>query len=282
MKAAILTLWVCLCAAAILAAETNQAEVTTLTVDGVTYENVRWGTATPHSVTIYHKAGIARIPLDKLPSEHQNRFGYDPSKEAERRKQEQEKQQEAARNAKKQAEKRGEVDKKDGQDAYYAARRFVHNNLKSPSSAKFSNPRTDEETGWTKLNPGQFRCFGTVDAENAFGAKLRERWSVIIQTEGDKWRVVYCVIGSQIVLDTREQHKTAGLVSAESFLGMTKGQMVKALGQPVAVKRGPHSVDGAFTIYTYSEEKGRETFFTIWDSDGKIDNGMYQGTYFSK
>jgi hypothetical protein len=52
----------------------------TLVVDGVTYENVRWGTVTPATVTIFHKTGVARIPLEKLSPELQKQFGYDPQR----------------------------------------------------------------------------------------------------------------------------------------------------------------------------------------------------------
>jgi hypothetical protein len=51
-----------------------------ITIDSVTYENVRWQKPTPSSVEIFHKSGIASIPLSKLPPELQERFGYDPQK----------------------------------------------------------------------------------------------------------------------------------------------------------------------------------------------------------
>lgn len=54
----------------------------TITVDGVTYEEVRWGAATSSSVTIFHKTGIARIPLERLPVDLQRHFSYDPEKAA--------------------------------------------------------------------------------------------------------------------------------------------------------------------------------------------------------
>ena len=61
-----------------IAAETN----VTLIVDGVTYQNVRFGRATPASVTIFHSTGVATVPLKKLPPELQEQFGYDPQKAA--------------------------------------------------------------------------------------------------------------------------------------------------------------------------------------------------------
>lgn len=55
----------------------------TLTVDGVTYSNVTFGTVTRSWVSIRHSAGVASIPLEKLPPDVQQRFGYDPQKAAE-------------------------------------------------------------------------------------------------------------------------------------------------------------------------------------------------------
>jgi hypothetical protein len=67
--------------AASFAEETNTLP-TTITVDGVTYSNVTWRTVTPSTVTIFHKSGIATIPLEKLPPELKKQFGYDPQKVA--------------------------------------------------------------------------------------------------------------------------------------------------------------------------------------------------------
>lgn len=61
------------------AADTN-ALPTTITIDGVTYQDVRWGTVTPTSVTVFHRSGITTIPLWKLPPDLQKKFGYDPQK----------------------------------------------------------------------------------------------------------------------------------------------------------------------------------------------------------
>ena len=49
-----------------------------LTIDGFTYQDVRWDRLTPAAVTIFHKTGVATIPLSKLPPELQKQFGYDP------------------------------------------------------------------------------------------------------------------------------------------------------------------------------------------------------------
>ncbi len=68
-------LCICLFAATLgFADDTNL----TLTVDGITYHNVRFVHPTPATVTIYHSTGVATIPLAKLPPELQKQFGYEP------------------------------------------------------------------------------------------------------------------------------------------------------------------------------------------------------------
>jgi hypothetical protein len=103
MKAVILAMLLPLLASVALAEETNKpapaavasnaastsatsnALPATITIDGTTYEDVRWERVTRATVTIFHKTGVASIPLEKLPSELQQRFGYDPQKAAEYR-----------------------------------------------------------------------------------------------------------------------------------------------------------------------------------------------------
>ena len=62
-------------------AESN-ALPTSITINGTTYEDVRWKRATPATVTIYHRSGVATIPLAELPPDLQRHFGYDPQKAA--------------------------------------------------------------------------------------------------------------------------------------------------------------------------------------------------------
>ncbi len=57
---------------------TGNALPASIVIDGTTYEEVRWERVTPTTVTIFHKTGVATIPLEKLPPELQRRFGYDP------------------------------------------------------------------------------------------------------------------------------------------------------------------------------------------------------------
>ena len=52
----------------------------TLTVDGVIYTNAVFGTVTPYAVTVKHSTGVASIPLERLPADLQQRFGYEPQK----------------------------------------------------------------------------------------------------------------------------------------------------------------------------------------------------------
>lgn len=69
-------------AVAVIAAHADETNLT-LTVDGVTYSNVTFGTVTPTKATIFHTGGVASFPLGKLPPDLQQRFGYDPQKAAE-------------------------------------------------------------------------------------------------------------------------------------------------------------------------------------------------------
>jgi len=56
---------------------------TTITIDGVTYEDFHWGTVTPTTIAIFHKTGVATVPLADLSPDLQERFGYSPKKAAE-------------------------------------------------------------------------------------------------------------------------------------------------------------------------------------------------------
>jgi hypothetical protein len=64
---------------AVMVAKADSTNLT-LTVNGITYSNVTFGTAMPSKVSIRHSSGIASIPLEQLPRELQKRFGFDPQK----------------------------------------------------------------------------------------------------------------------------------------------------------------------------------------------------------
>jgi hypothetical protein len=78
-----LSIWLFQPAPAVADTTTTNSTAINLTIDGVQYENVRWRRATPSTVTIFHKTGVASIPLWKLPPDLQKKFGYDPQKAAE-------------------------------------------------------------------------------------------------------------------------------------------------------------------------------------------------------
>jgi hypothetical protein len=173
--------------------------------------------------------------------------------------------------------------KADISNAYYTSRAFIKKALKAPETAKFSNPLLNQDTTASVVtHEGRIRSTGVVEAQNSFGVPLEQSWQVVVQSEGNQWRVVYAVLGENTLIDTRKEHKTQNTMTAESFMGMTKQQMINKLGEPSETLYSSNAEDGKFSIYTYSKEKGKETLFTIWDSDEKITSGCYQGTYFSK
>ena len=63
-------------------ANAGDAASNTVTINGTTYQDVRWGRLTPTTVTLYHRTGIATMPLADLPPDLQKQFGYDPQKAA--------------------------------------------------------------------------------------------------------------------------------------------------------------------------------------------------------
>lgn len=77
----------------------------------------------------------------------------------------------------------GEPDYMNGpDDAEQQCVEWVKEKLKAPSTASFTTTAsTGGETGpWTFA--------GTVDAENSFGAKIRNRWECEIRSEGNTWQ----------------------------------------------------------------------------------------------
>ena len=57
-------------------AETNLA----LNIDGVTYEDVRFGQVRGNTVSIFYRGGVATVRIDRLPLNVQQELGYDPEK----------------------------------------------------------------------------------------------------------------------------------------------------------------------------------------------------------
>lgn len=68
-------------------------------------------------------------------------------------------------------------------DASYTCQQFVKQLLKAPASAKFCSHR-DITVAYAD---SVYRIAGCVDAENSFGAKLRNRYTCTLRPSGDKW-----------------------------------------------------------------------------------------------
>lgn len=71
------------------------------------------------------------------------------------------------------------------ENRYYAeqaCKRSVERQLKAPSTADFSISSVDEKSS------NEWSVSGTVDAENSFGAKIRNSWTCIATKSGDSWR----------------------------------------------------------------------------------------------
>jgi len=65
-------------------------------------------------------------------------------------------------------------------EARYACHAWIREELKAPSTAKFSG-------GGAIGTDGDWTITGAVDAENSFGATLRSTWTCNARVEGDDW-----------------------------------------------------------------------------------------------
>lgn len=82
----------------------------------------------------------------------------------------------------------------DGIDARSWAEIYVKKSLKAPSTAKFPN-RLDYKYAQGKDKKGKkikdvWEVSSYVDAQNSFGAMLRQNWYVKLKKEGDSWRLL--------------------------------------------------------------------------------------------
>ena len=79
-------------------------------------------------------------------------------------------------------------------DAYSCAQTMVKRNLKSPSTAQFP---TYKEAVITKLGEGKYEVKAYVDAQNSFGAMIRNDFTAIIRMneKRDKWNCDYFEMG---------------------------------------------------------------------------------------
>jgi hypothetical protein len=79
--------------------------------------------------------------------------------------------------------------------AWVMCQEFVKRNLKSPASADFggilSGDFQDPTTHAIHMGDGVYECNGFVDAQNSFGAQIRNEFGVTIQYMGsDNWKLL--------------------------------------------------------------------------------------------
>lgn len=78
---------------------------------------------------------------------------------------------------------------------YATTEQVIKNRLKSPSTAKFSDPKAvyDEDNKIYKIQ-------GTVDAQNSFGATIR---SVFYAEYNNQLEIIYLVFDNEVLVDVR-------------------------------------------------------------------------------
>lgn len=69
-------------------------------------------------------------------------------------------------------------------DASRACENFVKDRLKAPSTAKFSGESVSDD------GTGRYTVTGSVDAQNSFGAMLRDHYSCLMRLDGDNWELI--------------------------------------------------------------------------------------------
>jgi len=78
--------------------------------------------------------------------------------------------------------------------AWVMAQEFVKKQLKAPGTAEFGSlwkgDHQDPEKAVAHLGDGRYRAIGWVDAQNTFGAVLRQRFTITVRYVGDdNWQV---------------------------------------------------------------------------------------------
>jgi hypothetical protein len=82
--------------------------------------------------------------------------------------------------------------------AVYTSREFIKGRLRSPSTAEFASFE-DSMAYEIKAEPGMYQVKTHVDAQNAFGAMLRETFVLKMERlPGDRWRLLEIITGSEI------------------------------------------------------------------------------------
>ena len=110
---------------------------------------------------------------------------------AEKNKQEEKRKVEAQ---KRETEKREQEEREKRVEAYGVAKEFVLERIKSPKSAKFPRYDAFEKQNWIdvrKKSTGIYIVKGYVDAQNVYGAMLRNHYVATVQhTGGKNWLLV--------------------------------------------------------------------------------------------
>jgi len=97
------------------------------------------------------------------------------------------------------AEIAAKQERSDEFDARIYAKEYVKKSLKAPSTANFQSPANFavQHLKGGKENPNQdlWKVSGYVDAQNSFGAMIRNRFYIELVKLGDKWIPVKTVVG---------------------------------------------------------------------------------------
>lgn len=78
-------------------------------------------------------------------------------------------------------------------EAWVMAKEFVKRELISPGTADFGSLFKDYQNPndhVVELGPDTFRVQGWVDAQNQFGALIRQHFVVVIKDNGDRWQAI--------------------------------------------------------------------------------------------
>jgi hypothetical protein len=112
--------------------------------------------------------------------------------------------------------------------AYIMAKQFIQKQLKAPGSAEFPSQVWNEgEVRIVKLGDGSYRIRAWVDAQNAFGAKLRKNWTCDLkEASTDHWE------GRVFAVFSNRGHQNANSC------------VVSALGRPIRVRPRPRFAGG--------------------------------------
>ncbi|HWR66407.1 MAG TPA: hypothetical protein VN364_09835 [Bellilinea sp.] len=73
------------------------------------------------------------------------------------------------------------------ESAWYACRQFTEDRLKAPKTADFERYNASKVT---KYDYDEWKVSISVDAENSFGAMLRNEFNCHLQDKGDSWYLI--------------------------------------------------------------------------------------------